>query len=109
MAMAMATMADLSSVGISLDHIACTAVPFSYPNMGITLIIAVSGAVCPLNAESHRRRSQGLDFRFPQPAVVSLTACTAVALVFPVFLCGQAQTSSGRDLLTVEIYASASW
>ena len=59
--------------------------------MGITLIIAVSGAVCPLNAESHRRRSQGLDFRFPQPAVVSLTACTVVALVFPVFLCGQAR------------------
>ena len=59
--------------------------------MGITLIIAVSGAVCPLNAESHRRRSQGLDSRFPQPAVVSLTAGTAVALVLPVFLCGQAR------------------
>jgi hypothetical protein len=60
-------MADLSSVGIILDHIACTSGPLLFPRYGITLIIAVGGAFCPLNAEFHLRHSLRLRTRFPQP------------------------------------------
>jgi hypothetical protein len=45
--MATATMADLSSVGLTLDHVACTAGPFLLPQHGITFIIAVSGRFVP--------------------------------------------------------------
>jgi len=65
--MAIATMADLSSVGIILDHIACTSGPLLFPRFGIILIIAVGGAFCPLNAEFHLRHSRRLGVRFPQP------------------------------------------
>ena len=65
--MATATMADLSSVGITLDHIACTSGPLLLPQDGITLIIAVAGAFCPPNAESRLRHSRRLGPRFPQP------------------------------------------
>src|ERR1035437_5195643 len=65
--MAIATMADLSSVGIMLDHIACTSGPLLFPRYGITLIIAVGGAFCPLNAEFHLRHSRRPPTRFYPP------------------------------------------
>lgn len=51
--MAAATIADLGNVGITLDHIACTSGPLLLPPYGITLIMAVAGAFCPLITECH--------------------------------------------------------
>jgi hypothetical protein len=45
-------MADLSSVGMALDHIACISGPSYFSQRGILFIIAVWRAFCPLNGES---------------------------------------------------------
>jgi hypothetical protein len=64
--MAAATMADLSSVGITPDHVACTSGPLSFSQHGITFIIAVPRAFCPLNGESDLGCSQRVIRCFPQ-------------------------------------------
>src|SRR5664280_1908923 len=90
--MAMTTTADLSSVGISLDHIACTSGPLLLPQHGDhPHHRGFGGGLSPECRISSPSLSGPRYLRFPQPAVVSLTAGTEVALVFQVFLCGQAR------------------
>ena len=55
--MAMMTMAQLSSVGVTRDHIVRTSGPSSL-QYEISFIIAFAWVSCPLNAESRLNHSQ---------------------------------------------------
>src|ERR1035437_4022280 len=94
--MATATIADLSSVDITVDHLACTAVP-SLSQDGIPFIIAAAGPACTPIDESRWRKPRAMMAVLHSPSAV----CPSPRLCLSVLLGASAGSLVGMAMIGV--------